>query len=119
MKKQGRIYSCRAALFPGREKSQEFLQSHRFRNKIALRDVTSHGGQQLQRLRRLYPFGYNAAVERVGELDGGIHHQAVMLALVEPLHEATVELDFSRWDLAEVLQRREASAIIVDGDLHA
>ena len=64
-------------------------------------------------------FGDDRAAERMGEGDGRLDHQQVAAVVAHRLDEALVDLDFARRDFLEIVEGRQAGAIIVDRDADA
>ena len=79
--------------------------------------VAAHGPQLLEAVRVLDAFGDDGAAERVGEGDGRLDHDQVGAVVAHRLDEALVDLDLARRDLLQIVERRQAGAVIVDRNL--
>ena len=64
-------------------------------------------------------FGDDLAAERVREPDRRLNHQAVAAVVDDAFDEALIDLDLVRRDLLQIIERRQAGAIIVDRDVDA
>ena len=62
--------------------------------------------------------GHDPQAERMGELDGGAHKGEVtaLVGLAQPGDEAAVEVQFADGEAAEIGERGEAGAEVVDRD---
>src|SRR5690606_1348483 len=64
-------------------------------------------------------FGHGAHAQRLGELDGSLHHQPVTGVTCNVGHEAAVDLQHVDGKTGEQLQRRVAGTEVVDGNRDA
>src|SRR5204863_5587712 len=72
---------------------QQHRERHRAAGMIALDDVATHAPKLIQYLLALDAFGDHLAPQRMGELDGGVDHDAVALRVAKHGDEAAVDLD--------------------------
>ena len=75
--------------------------------------------QQVENVALLDAFGDDLAAERVGEADRRLDHQPVAAVVDDAFDEALVDLDLVRRDFLEIIEGRQAGAVIVDGDADA
>src|SRR6185369_5492798 len=103
-----------AALAVGRDALGEALEAHRAADGEALGDVAVHLDQQVEDVALLDPFGDDLASERMGKLNGRLDHQPVGAVVDHPFDEALVDLDLARRDLLQIVEGRQAGAIVID-----
>ena len=95
-------------------------QAHgHFAKKISLHEIDIGILQDLGVFRRFHPFGDGLQVELVGEINEGAHQILVGGVMLEVAAEGAVELDDIDRQVAQVAERGEAGAEIIDGDTAA
>ena len=65
------------------------------------------------------PSATDGAAQRMSQGDGRLDHDQVAAIVAHRLDETLVDLDLAGRDLLQIFQRRQAGAVIVDGDLDA
>src|SRR5205809_649997 len=108
-----------AALAVRSEALVEAVQAHRAADGEALRDIALHLDEQVEDLALLDALRHDLAAERVGETDGRLDHQTIRPVVDHAFDEALVDLDLVRRDLLQIIEGRQAGAVIVDGDAYA
>src|SRR5579871_3248089 len=83
-------------------------------DEAALDEVAAPVAQQRCGLLVLHPFGYRLEVETAGKIDHGLHEGAVIGRARHVLHERAIDLDHVDAELAQIAERGEAGAEIVD-----
>ena len=82
----------------------------------ALQIVAAPFREELRRLFVLHPFRDGLEAEPLGEIDQRRHEGAVVLGAHQILHKGAVDLQDVDAELAQIAERREARAEIVDRD---
>ena len=90
---------------------------YRLADVIALRVIALQGAQLVEQFFRLDPFGADLETEFAGKADGGFHQRPGLGAFLQVEDEPLVDLELAERKLVEGLQRGEAGAEIVDGEL--
>ncbi len=96
---------------------EEPLLRHRRGDQGALAEIAAHDHERLQIGGGLDPLGDRRAAEAVREVDRGLADRGIGGVARAVLHEAAVELDLDKREIAQAGERGIAGAEIVDCDL--
>ena len=90
------------------------FQTHRPADDEALGDVALHLRERLEHFAAFDSFGDHSPPERVGKSDRRLDHHPVAAVVEHAFDEALVDLDLAGRDLLQIVEGRQAGAVIVD-----